>query len=935
MDYDFSTIGTDGFERMAQTLVIAELGNHVTPTGVGRDGGRDCHFDGPVAFHGSSGPWEGRGVVQIKHRARDTSPRDNRIWVRAQIAKELARWTSKNPHSRDRRAKVPTYYLLVTSATLSPEGQDECLHFLQERCAEAGILDCAIWSRAEVSRLLDNQPRIRQTYLHIILPGDIVEALREGMGERHADVARQLTASALTELGERQWARLSDSGLQSDVRLRLTSIAVDLPCARDEVNAQPRMILKSIVTLGERDLRPSQDTAFSGVLVKGGPGQGKSTIAQLLCQYYRSAFIEESPALLPRQRELRDSTAAALSRLNVNTPTRRRWPVYIDLSAFGDALAAIEDLSLLRYIASITQVQGLKIREGDLLRWRDTWPWAVVLDGLDEVAHPVIRERVTRAIEYFISDCRTVDANVLFVATTRPQGYHGELGGLELDELSLQNLTPEQALDYGTRLADTRYAEDPLARDRIINRLHDASETPLTSRLMATPLQVTIMSTLLEREPRVPQTRHALFDAYYDAIYSREQGKASSLGEILTRYRPVVNYLHEQVAVYLHVHAQHAGYSESLLERARLAQLIAYRLRQDEHDETDARRLAEQIITAARNRVVLIVGKHDDLLGYEIRPIQEYFAARAITSGSEAEIIARIEKLIPVAHWRNTLLLAFGRLEMHANPQMPSTLVSICVQADTVSPISLEVGPGRRLALFLLGDGFATHVPRVRRALLSHALDAFSHWPDATFSQLDLVLWHQIDSDATSRALVQQRMTAAVTGGAPSLTAACTILIPWSTVDRTRGSLATHVLAQDTRWRKRSMTESRDANAAATLQPLLSTNDMSSADDAILANIILRFKNWSYTQGADVLSVGAHARSLSARARPSLPPEVLRSDKVVARLLGALAALPPKDGMLAQTLREQLVAVLEAEPATAEGLLSDTVLAVLDGTLDG
>lgn len=110
---------------------------------------------------------------------------------------------------------------------------------------------------------------------------------------------------------------------------------------------------------------------------------------------------------------------------------------------------------------------------------------------------------------------------------------------------------------------------------------------------------------------------------------------------------------------------------------------------------------------------------------------------------------------------------------------------------------------------------------------------------------------------------------------------------------------------------------------------------MSSADDAMLANVLLRFKNWSYTQGADVPSVGAHARSLSARARPSLRPEVLRSDAVVARLLGALAALPPKDGMLAQTLREQLVAVLEAEPATAEGLFSDTVLAVLDGTIDG
>jgi hypothetical protein len=933
VDYDFSTIGTDGFERMAQTLVIAELGNHVTPTGVGRDGGRDCHFTGSVNYRGSSGQWDGNGVVQIKHRARDGDTTANRAWVKAQISKELARWKTGRGQRRDRRAKVPTYYLFVTGATLSPEGQDECLEALQEHCAEVGILDCAIWSRTEVARLLDNQPGIRQTYLHIIVPGDIVQAMRGAFSEHHADLAKQLTVGALRELSDRQWARLSDSGLQSDERLRLTSVAVDLPCAREGANTQPRMALKSVVEFGERDLRPSQGSASSGVLLMGGPGQGKSTIAQLLCQYYRSAFVEDSPALLPKQRELLGATAAALSRLDLDAPSRRRWPVYVDLSAFGDALAADEHLSLLRYIATSTIVHGQKLGEPELVRWRKAWPWTVVLDGLDEVAHPTIRARVTRTIEDFIIDCRVADANVLFVATTRPQGYHGELGGLELDELSLQNLTPDQALSYGTLLAETRYADDSIARDRIINRLSDASEAPLTSRLMSTPLQVTIMSTLLERATRVPETRHALFDAYYNAIYSREQAKATSLGDILTQHRPVVDFLHEQVALHLHVRAQHAGHAESLLDSSRLAQLVVYRLELDQHDEPDVRRLAEQIIAAARNRVVLLVGKHNDLLGYEIRPIQEYFAARALTSGSEAEIVARIEKLLPVAHWRNTLLLAFGRLEAHSNPQMPSTLVGICAEADASSPLALEVGPGRRLAMYLLADGFAANVPRVRRALLSHALKALSHWPDLTYSHLDRVLWQQIESDPTSRALAQQALTSAITGGAPAVAAACAILVAWRGVGQTRGTLANFVLGQDTRWHRRSPEDVSEEMAGATLRDVVSTRGLNSADQAMLENVLVRFDNWPYRRGADFVSIAADSRSLS-RPRLPLPQEILRSDAVVERLLEAMNTLPTEDGGLAQMLREQLITVRESEPETADGLLSDTVLALLDGVLD-
>lgn len=340
MDYDFSALGTDGFERMAQALTVAELGNNVKPLGVGRDAGRDLYFRGSVNYRDASGEWDGYGIVQIKHRARDSDTSSNTTWVKARIDEELRQWLPREHGRGAKRRDIPDYYLMVTGATLSPEGQDACLFHLQEICAELGMKGCDLWSRAEISRLLDNKDVIRRTYLHLVLPGDIVAAMQSSYGEREVDLARQLSVGAAVDLTDRQWARLGDSGLESEERLRLASVAIDLPCSSpQEVEGEaenPVPVLQRAIDLGDRNLSPSYGTPTRGILLKGGPGQGKSTIAQLLCQLYRTTFVQDSSALLPKQRELIDQVRLAADRLGLASPLRRRWPAYVDLSKFGD-----------------------------------------------------------------------------------------------------------------------------------------------------------------------------------------------------------------------------------------------------------------------------------------------------------------------------------------------------------------------------------------------------------------------------------------------------------------------------------------------------------------------------------------------------------------------------------------------------------------------
>lgn len=925
MDYDFAPLGTEGFERLGQALVVAELGSNVKPTGTGRDAGRDLHFRGPVALTGEHGPWNGYGVVQIKHRGRDIDTGQNSTWVKRQIDGELALWRwSKNVPPK--RREKPEYYLFVTSATLSPEGQDACTAYLQAQAERLGIREAVLWSRAEVSRLLDAKDGIRRTYLHLILPGDVVAAMQSTYGEQDVDLARQLSVSAAVELSDRQWARLGDSGLESEERLRLSTVAVDLPCTSPdfmEIEGEaenPEPILRRAIELGDADLRSSSRSEYRGIVLKGGPGQGKTTIAQLLCQLYRAAFVADSSALMPTQRKLIEQMADTAARLGLATPQRRRWPVYVDLSKFGDYLMQEGSRSLMGYIASSARVHGESLRPNQLQRWRGAWPWAVVLDGLDEVAHPRVRQSVATSVNEFLTDCNVNDADVLLFATTRPQGYHGEFDGFELAPYELSPLSPHEALAYGELLASYRYEDDTIARERVIQRLHDAVSGSFTQRLMTTPLQVTIMSTLLERVSRVPDSRHALFDAYYKAIYSREQVRASALGEILTRYQPVVDYLHEQVALYLQSEAEVAGSAEPLVQDEALVPLILTRLERDGHSDTDAKNLAAEIVRAVRTRVVLLVGIRDDLVGYEVRSLQEYFAARAISTGREDDIVRRITALVPSSHWRNTLLFAVGRLQSHSNPQLIDSIVMRCAEADNASSLAIEIGPGERLALDLLDDGFAAHVPRVRKVLLRQAMQSLRHWPDRRIVQLARAMEVAIEDDREGLKLVQSTLEQHLSSGHPQARlSAMSVLGPWMTSKGATGTLASYLLGQR-RDLVREVAADERTVVGERLRVLVRTSGLTPGQLDAVQSLLTSFDQLEYRRGVSTPDLVNIARR-GVRADIGGVASLLTDERVVERFIEVINRLDVREEELALIVREYLIAGLEQRAIPQEEIM--------------
>jgi hypothetical protein len=810
VDYDLTRLGDREFEHLSQALALQALGPGVSVFGDGPDGGREATFDGRVRFPEPGEPWDGYGVVQAKYRQRLVGDGKDAAWLLRQLRAELETWANRKSN-RVRHGRVPRYVLFTTNVVLSAVagsgGVDRMDALIADYADRLGLRGWRVWHHDQLCRLLDAHRDIRLTYAALITPSDLVAQLVELLGGgTAATVGQQLVVQAAKELTAQQWVRLGEAGHPTNEKLPLGEVAVDLPARGAHVpNRQtPRLLSQPVVRLGSADairaldevpgavaylinrgdtvFRPSRrPTAHPRTVVVGGPGQGKSTLVQLLCQAYRVTLLAGRPAesLGPLAAEALRSLRSQLVRLGIPIPSCHRWPVQVRLSEYGDAIAGGADISLLRFLADqVSRHEPGLVTPNGLRAWLLHYPWLLVLDGLDEVAAPTVREALLQHINDFLTEAAAADADLMVVATTRPQGYAEEFSPAHYEHLELLPLNEQQAIQYARRLAAVRHAGDPDTEAQVIARVTQAAEEPITARLMRSPLQVTIMSILLERRVRAPQDRHSLFDAYYQTIYEREIAKSRAIGDLLEQQRSNVNWLHDQVGLLLQRRAEHAGDAEALLPNQELHDLAVRRLHEQGYADAERDRLAAGLVKAATDRLVLLVPKAQGAVGFEVRSLQEYMAARALVVDDDPTVLQRLEQLAPSAHWRNTWLLAAGRT-FALREHLRDRIVTLLDDIDAADLLSLLVVPGARLAIDVLNDDIAAQAPRYRRLFATRALAHLQFPPDTAVRGLADTLREACQADPQIRKLVDQALEQALAGNSAAAATAMAILARW------------------------------------------------------------------------------------------------------------------------------------------------------------
>lgn len=796
-DYDLTRLGSRAFEQLVVSLCREEIGSGVQVFGNGPDGGREATFDGTIAWsatvHGGTpdDSWSGYTVLQSKYMLRPKPEAyDNALWLQGEIRKEMDRWVAAK--TDDKRTRYPDYLVFVTNVDLSAVarsgGFDKVTALVQKLIGpksaahNAGIRvrDFRIWHGDQIRTMIDAHQDIRWAFDGLLTVGDVIAALvgtRPQLGSLELDdpLRHELVAGLRVD----RWIRLGQAGGAGGDKLFLDDVIVDLPAVVDGGGDVVVRAARHVLERGDTVLRPGQvDRAGApGLVLVGGPGQGKTTLSQLLAQAYRASMLEPVD-VGPAARAIVDATRTALARVGLSLPGNRRWPVRVDLAKYAEHLSTGADTSLLRWISTrVSERASADVSPSQLHSWLRACPWAVILDGLDEVPSLASRQQLYEQLEVFIAQADELDADLLLVLTTRPTGYDERLPPPWYEHLTLRPLPPAESADFADRLTAKRFADDPEMRTEVAARMKQAAADPTTARLMATPLQVTVMSSIVEKFPTLPSDRFTLFDLYFRTMYDREVAKAIAVSRFLTDYRQHIEGVHERVGLLLQVQSETARHAEAVLPADDLRALAVDLLQDRGYDQDQARTTSELLVEAALNRLVLLVPRGTGL-GFEVRTLQELMAARAITQAPDASVMNHLRLISDHPHWRNTWLLAVGRLLVQ-HPRFETQIADLLRRLpDSTGSVGRRLSSGPSLAAAMLDDGLAERRPAFERALVQLVLSVVDYPPVGDLMGVAATLGRLIGGD--SHTVVLDRLAAAATSDAVHR-ATVAMLLNWMT----------------------------------------------------------------------------------------------------------------------------------------------------------
>lgn len=738
-DFPLEELGPRAFEQLTVALACATLGNGVEAFGSGPDNGREATYRGRVNWSATpdlgSEDWDGYVVIQAKQKEHLAKPAENASWLIRQISDELDKWFE--PGSQ--RQPIPDYFLFVTNVRLSSTaggGIDQVNAFVTkkiEQAARAGsesraratqVKDWKIWHRDQINMLLTTHPGIRAAFPGMLTTGDLLARVSNVQGiadPKHLETV--LTRHAESSLSAERWINFSEAGGTS--RASLDEVAIDLSFSVDGRRPVDQ-VLQTAIELSDRVLKRShmKPGTKRHLVITGKAGSGKSTTTRFLTQILRSRFVAGEP-LPDTPSRVRDATSQALNRIGAPIPRNRRWPMRVDLPTYADALGPSGDKDLVRWIAELVSKRAEDdLKPYALRQWLNSWPTAILLDGLDEVTSPDVRRRVLDEVGALVEQLDDADADALVILTTRPTGYTEKFMPEQFTQADLAPLSSEEALTYGELVTKRRLADDPDRRDQVVTKLRDTAPDSAQGRLMGTPLQVLIMSLILERFGVLPPDRYQLFSRYFDTVLERESAKTTTLQHLLTDHRRIIVEVHEIAGLELQQTSETSRHARALLSPARLREIAEQRLRAVGYETQDGlARVSEQIVQTATERLVLLVPSEDDCFSFEVRSLQELMAANALSRRREDELAQALQALAHSPHWRNTWIFTAGRAFAEGSDERREAVVQTVESIDSMGAWPSWLCPsGPELAGELLSDGMAASAPKWQRRLVDVAL---------------------------------------------------------------------------------------------------------------------------------------------------------------------------------------------------------------------
>jgi hypothetical protein len=498
--------------------------------------------------------------------------------------------------------------------------------------------------------------------------------------EKNQQKRNAIEAPLRAYLGDRYTAENSVQFHQVDLRgPSVDAMFVDVPigCRRD--GTQVAGLLQRIASSAPGDtgsLERSTGLVITGAtqallhpewsgnaVLVGGPGQGKSTLLQYVCQFHRA-------------RRLGRSEYAADS---ITTTETVRFPIRIDLRKYAqwavepaplfsgkkgkskktatpESWRSIESF-LVKEISDHIGAHNFSVH--DLVLLLATEPVLLALDGLDEVASMAARTQVIDEIVQMHGRIGVDAADLVVLLATRPGSSLQPLTASGMfPVLHLQRLTSGLRLQYLTRWCQVTNLS-PEATAKLQATFMDSQHVPHINELAAYPMQLAILLHLLYRRQFLPQQRTELYAEYLKTFLDREQTQDKE--PLLRQKRRVLEETHAYLGWYLQAKAEE-GRSAGSITRTELRKLLREYLVGREEEQT----LADEIYSAITDRVLCLV-ERDDAFEFEVQSLREYFAAVHIfenltPKGTGNSRDDGLNALLTRPYWANVCRFFMGRL---------------------------------------------------------------------------------------------------------------------------------------------------------------------------------------------------------------------------------------------------------------------------------
>jgi formylglycine-generating enzyme required for sulfatase activity/energy-coupling factor transporter ATP-binding protein EcfA2 len=483
-------------------------------------------------------------------------------------------------------------------------------------------------------------------------------------------ITLRATRQRTTQSGN--WAEAEQAWLETEAHIAPGEARL----RRMEVEMGPRTHTETVTVSVDEAL-----VAHPRLVILGDPGSGKTTLLRYLALLYA--------------RDLAEGTTLVRDRLGREEGQSDRLPILLPLRRLGAYLKArrpVDDGTeghalLLAHLLQMLEGERVTLPGDFFDPFLEQGRAVVLLDGLDEVADPDLRRRVSRLVESFTvayPECR-------YVVSSRIVGYTGPARlGEEYATTTVRDFTLADVERFlrnwhlgvavgqmGPGASAAAYAEDQtqqlLAAIERNERIRD---------LAINPLMLTVIALVHRDRVKLPDRRAELYDEAVNVLLGKwEEAKGITEPPILEDHAFDAGdrrLMLQAVALWVQERQQKE------IETADLRRLLGEMFQSILGDWRKAEHAVDRFLHVIQERTGLLAEHGAGVYRYSHLTFQEYLAALAV-AGRDDYLPYTLER-VGDPWWREVILLEAGHLSNQSRERTTRLVRAIADRRDEPEP---------------------------------------------------------------------------------------------------------------------------------------------------------------------------------------------------------------------------------------------------------